>query len=172
MNGPLSGSGEHMSVDAQPNVTVNRIPVVKLEDMWQQQFKMDFPECKNEEQIGYSKEDQKCMDMVSNSARLVDGHYEIGLPLRENINMPNNRKVVEQRASHLKKRFQRCSTFFADYKAVMSDMVFKGYAERVPVEEMTRGDGKIWYLPHHGVYHPTKNKICVVFDCGVGFQQA
>ena len=22
-----------------------------------------------------------------------------------------------------------------------------------------------WYIPHHGVYHPTKKKIRVVFDC-------
>lgn len=60
--------------------------------------------------------------------------------------MPNNQKVVEQRASHLKKRL---SKFLADYKAFMSDMVFKDCAERVPVEDMTRRDGKIWYLPSH-----------------------
>ena len=27
-------------------------------------------------------------------------------------------------------------------------------------------DGKCWYIPHHGVYHPKKpKKIRVVFDC-------
>ena len=27
-------------------------------------------------------------------------------------------------------------------------------------------DGKRWYIPHHGVYHPEKpNKLRVVFDC-------
>ena len=31
---------------------------------------------------------------------------------------------------------------------------------------MSRGDEQIWYLAHHGVYHPKKtNKIRVVFDC-------
>lgn len=26
--------------------------------------------------------------------------------------------------------------------------------------------GKVWYIPHHGVHHPTKGKLRVVFDCG------
>jgi hypothetical protein len=40
----------------------------------------------------------------------------------------------------------------------MDDMMKKGYAEKVP-----QTDGKPWYIPHHGVYHPHKpNKIRVV----------
>ena len=27
-----------------------------------------------------------------------------------------------------------------------------------------------WYIPHHGVYHPKKNKIRVVFDCSAKFK--
>ena len=31
--------------------------------------------------------------------------------------------------------------------------------------------GKSWYVPHHGVYHPSKpGKIRVVFDCNAEFQ--
>lgn len=35
---------------------------------------------------------------------------------------------------------------------------------------MERSDGKVWYLPRHSVYQPTKKKIRVVFDCGASFQ--
>ena len=32
-------------------------------------------------------------------------------------------------------------------------------------------DGKVWYLPHHSVYHPNKpNTIRVVFDCSAHFK--
>lgn len=32
-------------------------------------------------------------------------------------------------------------------------------------------DGKIWYIPHHGIYHPRKpDKISVVFDCSAKFK--
>ena len=53
-----------------------------------------------------------------------------------------------------------------DYVAFMNQMITKGYAERVPTSEETTKDGKCWYIPHHGVYHPKKpKKIRVVFDC-------
>ncbi len=29
----------------------------------------------------------------------------------------------------------------------------------------------VWYIPHHGIYHPKKQrKICVVFDCAAEFE--
>ncbi|XP_039503038.1 uncharacterized protein LOC120459480 [Pimephales promelas] len=49
-------------------------------------------------------------------------------------------------------------------------MLVNGYAERVPTEQSTRCDGRVWYIPHHGVYHSKKRKLRVVFDCGVTFQ--
>ena len=45
----------------------------------------------------------------------------------------------------------------------MNEIIEKGYAK---VSGRTPADDKLWYLPHHGVYHPAKpNKIRVVFDC-------
>ena len=46
----------------------------------------------------------------------------------------------------------------------MKDVIENGYAVKVPKEHLLRDDGKVWYIPHHGVYHPKKNKIRVVFD--------
>lgn len=50
-------------------------------------------------------------------------------------------------------------------------MIAKGYAEKVPPQSSQQGSGKVWYLPHHDVYHPKKpQKIRVVFDCSAKFQ--
>ncbi|KAK0152712.1 hypothetical protein N1851_005755 [Merluccius polli] len=84
--------------------------------------------------------------------------------------MPNNRKIIEQRALHLKKRLQRDFSFHAEYTAFVNNLVAKGYAERVPEEDLELSDGRVWYILHQGVYHPTKKKIRVVFDCGASFQ--
>ena len=43
---------------------------------------------------------------------------------------------------------------------------------KVPDEDFSRNNGKVWYIPHHGVYHPKKHKIRVVFDCGASYQGA
>ena len=42
----------------------------------------------------------------------------------------------------------------------------------LPEQEATATDRKsVWYIPHHGVYHPKKhNKIRVVFDCSAQYQ--
>jgi len=49
-------------------------------------------------------------------------------------------------------------------------MIDMGYAEKVPEESVEADPGKVWYIPHHGVYHPKKpKKIRVVFDCCTKF---
>ena len=57
-----------------------------------------------------------------------------------------------------------------DYVAFINEILDKGYAEKVPEESVEADPGKVWYIPHHGVYHPKKpGKIRVVFDCSAKF---
>lgn len=45
----------------------------------------------------------------------------------------------------------------------------RGDAEKVPLEELDKSP--VWYIPHHGVYHPQKpGKIRVVFDCSARYE--
>ena len=53
----------------------------------------------------------------------------------------------------------------------MNGMIASNYAELIPQEEMELDDGRIWYLPHHGVYHHRKpDNIRVVFDCSAVYK--
>ena len=57
-----------------------------------------------------------------------------------------------------------------DYTACMQDLIEKGYAEKVREDQQPSEDGRRWYIPHHGVYHPKKpEKIRVVFDCSATY---
>ena len=48
----------------------------------------------------------------------------------------------------------------------MQMMLEEGHAEKAP--EWYK---RVWYVPHHGVYHPKKpEKLRVVFDCSADFQ--
>lgn len=40
----------------------------------------------------------------------------------------------------------------------------------VPLDQLTQSNGKVWYIPHHGVYHPQKGKLRVVFDCAASYK--
>ena len=53
----------------------------------------------------------------------------------------------------------------------MNGLIASNYAELVPEEEMKLDNGRIWYLPHHGVYrHRKLDKIRVVFDCSAVYK--
>lgn len=78
VNGPLGVK----NMGTYPTISISRISVAHLDELWEQQFKTDFPEC-NRDDLEHSNEDQQFLDSVSKSAGLVDGHYCIGLPLKQ-----------------------------------------------------------------------------------------
>jgi hypothetical protein len=59
-----------------------------------------------------------------------------------------------------------------DYFNFMAKLFECGHAVPIPIETTPpKETGKIWYLPHFGVYHPRKpNKIRVVFDSSAEFK--
>ena len=93
----------------------------------------------------------------------VGNHYQTPLPLKNpDVKLPNNRKVAEKRLLDLKKRLMKDDRFHQQYTEFMQEILEKGYAKE---SKATPQDGRVWYLPHHGVYHPQKpDKIRVVFE--------
>lgn len=165
VNGPIRRQDD----DQQQNFTVNRISVHTIERMLVQQYNADFPE--RIEKVEMSVEDKRFMEKVSNSVELKEGHYYINLPTKESeLRMPNNRDAAVQRALTLKKKLSRNQDFHKEYSDCITDILEKGYAVKVPETQLKRQDGKVWYIPHHGVYHPQKKKLRVVFDCAASYQ--
>lgn len=122
VNGPLRGDCNYDSTWGNRVATVSRISILTLDDLWEQQTKADFPECVEDEQPGLSRDDCQFLESVEKSVKLVDGHYNIDLPLRKkDVKMPNNRNVAVQRALSLKKRFMKDSLFHTHYTGFMSD---------------------------------------------------
>ncbi|KAJ8404510.1 hypothetical protein AAFF_G00337770 [Aldrovandia affinis] len=118
-----------------------------------------------------SQEDQQFMQSVKKTTTFENGHYSIGLPLRNHkLPMPKNRCMAEQRLASLRRKFRKDPGFYEDYKCFMDNVIEKGYAVRVPDDQLNHADARVSYIPHHGVYHPKKRKIRVVFDCAASFQ--
>lgn len=68
------------------------------------------------------------------------------------------------------RKFKKNPEFFEDYKNFMKTIIGNGYAVQVPAHQLNRGDNRVFYIPHHGVYHPKKRKLRVVFVCTASFQ--
>ncbi|XP_062566787.1 uncharacterized protein LOC134229094 [Saccostrea cucullata] len=168
INGPLDTRPENGTYSTY--VTVNRIDA-RLEEQVRYQFNHDFSERAIDDVPEPSRDDRRFLDFVTNSVRFENGHYVIGLPFKsENVIMPNNRKQAEQRLNSLAKKLCSDSEFHDNYKAFMDKIISEGYARKVPIEDLNQDDGHVWYLPHHGVLHPKKKKLRVVFDCAARFQ--
>ena len=125
-----------------------------IERLLERQYAHDLPEKDYEEKMEMSVDDRQFMQIASSSVVLTDGHYYLPLPLCDrNISMPNNYQMAEQQTLHLKRKFQKDQVYANEYRDFMSDIIRKGYAENVPPEDLKPEAGKLWYIPHHGVYH-------------------
>ena len=110
-----------------------------------------------------SIEDHLALKTMESSLTVIDGHYQLGLPWRdETPSLPESRPQAEQRLKGLKRRLERDADFKEKYVCTIEDYIAQGHAE--PAKKI--GDhGRTWYLPHHGVTNPHKpGKIRVVFD--------
>ncbi|XP_046339933.2 uncharacterized protein LOC124121032 [Haliotis rufescens] len=143
-----------------------------INTMMKNSMNYDFPEKAAEERKEMSQEDKEFMKIVTNSIHKEDGHYVVNLPFRDkDVIMPDNSEQALQRLRGLKKKFTMNPQIHKDYKKFMEDILSKEYAEIVPQDELKGKPGKVWFIPHHGVYHPRKQgKIRVVFDCSATFQ--
>ena len=61
--------------------------------------------------------------------------------------------MAELRLKNLKKRFIKDKQYHKDYTSFMEDMMKKGYTEKSAPK--ANQQGKTWFIPHQGVYHPS-----------------
>ena len=77
----------------------------------------------------------------------------------------------QQRARWLKHKLLKNPKLYEDYKAFTKNLLKKSYAQKLQADRLERNVGKLWYIPHHGVYHPQKpEKVRVVFDCSCRYK--
>ena len=156
-------------------ISIHRIQVDNsFEDQLRTYMEYDF----NEDRIfgderALSVQDKAFLEQVNSSTVLTDGHYCIGLPKKPSIlTLQNNRCQALQRLHSLQRKFSRNEDFKGKYVSFVEDLFVKGYASEVLEENLSQTDRPTWYLPHHGVFHPRKQKIRVVFDCSARFAGA
>ena len=90
------------------------------------------------------------------------------LPFKDpDVKLLNNRNQAVRRINQLKRRFQKDSKSFDNYKKNIGELLEKGYVRK---SGKKANDGGSWHLPYHGVRHPSKpGKVRIVFDCSANF---
>ena len=119
----------------------------------------------------FSVDDKRAVDIWERSVEVVEGHYQLDIPFKSKLpNLPDNRIVAGKRLQSLAHQFRKDPELHAKYKGRIQELLDKGYAEKVPDEEIGATPGQTWYLPHHNVVNENKPaKLRIVFDCAVTF---
>ena len=112
-----------------------------------------------------SLDDVKAENVMKDSCKFVDGHYQMRVPWKEGCpNLPNNRTMALSRLRSLGRRLVRDNELFVKYRDKIRELISLGHA--VPVsDERDEDQNKTWYIPHHC----TKGKFRIVFDCAAQF---
>ena len=145
--------------------------LTKLNSLVQQSINFEFPERNIDDEKEDSFADKCFVEKTKSSIELKENHYYLNLPFKQDgIYLPNNFPQAKQRLNYLKKKMIKDSIFRDKYNDFMNQLLIKGYAEKVSGSNLPGTPGHVWYLPHHGVYHPRKpNKLRVVFDCSASY---
>ena len=130
-------------------------------------FTLDFNKLATEEK-SLSFEDRKFLTKVRKGIhQRDDSYYEMPLFLRNNdAEVPNGKELALSRLMKLKQRLKSDTQYRKDYVDFMQENIKNGFAEKVPREEVSDKNIRVWYIPHHGVYRKKKpGKVRVVFNC-------
>lgn len=134
-----------------------------LEEMIREHFKVDA--------LGVSlnlqhvrETDKRAMEIFERTARRQEGHFEVGLPWREdNVQLPLSYNTALRRLKNLERKLERDPTEKKQYSDQIRDLMSKGYAKKCDGTEDSCA--MAWYLPHFAVHNPNKpKKLRVVFD--------
>ena len=145
--------------------SISLISLDRLEDKVDRLWRLDQEGVGNEVQA-LSCEDSQVLKLWDENVKVVDGHYELPIPWKDEVVIPDNLEVARSRLRSLRHSIVK-KGILDRYEVEIKKLVDKGYAE--PVSNIVEGgsqnsSSKMWYLPHHAVISDKKpGKLRVVF---------
>ena len=111
-----------------------------------------------------SVEDLKAKQIMDDSVKLVNGHYQMKLSFsKPEMVLPESRTVAERKLEWLKRKFEKNPELKEQYAKVLGKYEEEGYSV---TDQQLSMLNPILYLPHHAVFKQSKPKEPrIVFDC-------
>ncbi len=102
-----------------------------------------------------SVQDKRALAVFEETLKFTDGHYRIGIPCKiDRSSIPKNISVAQRRLTLLKKRLVKDPGLRQRYTDNIGDLEEKGYARKIPPDQVNVTNGISWYLPHYNVVNP------------------
>jgi hypothetical protein len=144
--------------------------LVHLSQRLDQMYRTDFIERLDVAQHPSSQEDYQFLKRLDEETVLLEGRYQLPLPIRDeaNIKLPDNRLQALNHALRVRSKLQKpgACALKDRYVESISKLLQNGHAQLVPNERKSKTkDGTIWYMLYHVVEHPQNGKFRLVFNC-------
>lgn len=119
-----------------------------------------------------SKDDATALNILNSSIKNIGKRFEVSLLWKPSvIRLPNNRKCAFQRLMSVEKRLLKDKDIAERYTNAIEKYVLDGHTRLLASTELEGIKGRVWYLPHHYIINPNKQKkIRVVFDGAAKFE--
>lgn len=113
-----------------------------------------------------SVDDQRALELMEKTLEKVENRYQIGHLYRyENMKFPDSKAMAMKRLSYIEKKMDADPEMSKQYCNKIQEYVDKGYARKVPSEELVIQHPHEWYIPHFAVTNVNKpGKIRLVMD--------
>ena len=139
---------------------------IHIEKQLKEMYTHDFPKV-HSEKAAMSNEDRKFLKIMDEGITRINGHYSLPLPFKApDTQLPNNKAYALHRLQSVKKKMLKDTSFKEEYTGQIQKLIDKGYAS----PSKHQPEGQTWYIPHFGVFHPSKGKLRVVFDCSARYK--
>ena len=105
-----------------------------------------------------NQEDKKALQILEDAVKHSGERYEIGLPWKQNIQLPNNYFLAKAQLRSLEKRLNEDRQLADTYNSLVQNDIVKGYVEETN-REPSPTCNQLWFPPHHPVQHKQQKKI-------------
>jgi hypothetical protein len=115
-----------------------------------------------------NNEEKQALTKVEHSLNFHDGHYEVGVPWKDNApELADNYRMALRRLEKTEKRLTTSPEIADAYKETIERYMENGYVSKVRNDTAKRK----WYFPHFAVVRPEKEttKTRIVFDASARY---
>ena len=107
---------------------------------------------------GHSIEDERALEQLKKTTKLVDGQYEVGIPgVEDNATIQKNFFSAHSQFCSLERRLEKDESLKQRYEDTINVDLQNGYFRKLEERELGETkDERQWYVPHHPVINPYK----------------
>lgn len=117
-----------------------------------------------------SQEDQQFTKLMEREVTVNSkGNLQFPLPLKREIQLPDNKHPVYFRTKNTLDRLKRTPERLTASLDVLGKYLAAGHVEEIPPTEVEKRDQSINYVPIFPVYNESKGKLRLVFDSSATF---